>query len=479
MFGVHITTGPSDWEIFQHQDGVASILMRGTFKVPDAAIIQGVASATPVFRVLIEEKHEIVIDWTPMSEVTMGENWSGCWNTEFRLKKGGLYLIETGLDTWSTSSNLHWIFRGDTRRHIGIGNLFIIAGQSNAAGYGRDSCLDPPMVGVHFFRNNDRWEIVSHPMNDGTDAFETCSNIEMGISGTSPYLSFGKEFYRLSQAPVGFVPTALGGSPMTRWVKGEKGDLYENLLDRLKHMGQPNGSYAGVLWYQGCSDATPEDAPHYLKRFETFIKNIRQDVQARLPIFTFQLNRELNSMNHHAWGKLRDTQRLASHILQDIYLLPTHDCLLCDGIHNDSSANVKLGERLAKQCAGVLLGHEGYYAPEPVKLKKTDEMQLTLTCAPCPFGLQLFDSPYKSNGFTIMEGEVVVDIISIEIDKHFPDRIHIYSKNQLSNQATLSYCWEANPTYRTIAERSNYLPIVSFYKLQIDDLKDDSISYTK
>lgn len=468
MFGVQIITGPVDWEIFQQQDGVASVHMEGTYNVPEAAIIQGVASATPVFRVLREENHEIKIDWTPMTHVSSDINWSGDWKADIKLKKGGLYLIETGLDTWSTTSNLHWIFRGDTRRHIGVGNLFIIAGQSNAAGYGRDASYDPPMLGVHFFRNNGRWELASHPMNDGTDALDSCVNLEMGISGTSPYLSFAKEFYRLSQAPVGLIPTALGGSPILRWSKGEKGDLYHNLLHRLKQLGERHRCFAGMLWYQGCSDATPEEAHLYGKRFETFVEHIRQDVQEQLPIFTFQLNRELNSSNHHAWGMLRESQRLASLDMDHVYILPTHDCLLCDGIHNDSGANVKLGERLARQCAGILLDQDTYFAPGPVYLEKNEETKLTLTCAPCPFGLQLFDSPDKPNGFTIMEGDQVIPITRIEIDKNHMDKVCIYTEEKITKEATLSYCWEANPPYRVIAEKSNYLPIIAFYKFPID-----------
>ncbi len=487
MFGVNMTTGPVDWEIFQHHQGQAKIEMTGTYQVPEAAIDQGIASATPIYRILMEDNHEILIDWTPMTTITPGENWSGVWICQVALEKGGLYLIETGLDTWSTREDLHWIFRGDTRRHIGVGNLFIIAGQSNAAGYGRDAAYDPPAMGVHFFRNNDSWEIASHPMNDGTDGFTKIVNMEMGISGTSPYLSFAKAFMDLSGAPVGLIPTALGGSPMTRWIKSEKGDLYVNMLNRLtclekktlahatdddhraveNEKGRSYQKYAGLLWYQGCSDAIPGEADLYLKRFETFVHDLRRDLGQDLPVFTFQLNRELASEHDHQWGILRNVQRLASQSLSHVYVMPTHDSPLCDGIHNNSSANVKLGKRLAKQAAGILLGQKAFFAPEPIKLELIQDKVLEITFNHCPYGLQLFDRPDKPNGFTIMDGGQEVDITGIKIPPDRPDTIRIFASQVLSEKTSLSYCWEANPSYPVIAEKSNYLPIVAFYKFEI------------
>ncbi|MFR3402449.1 MAG: sialate O-acetylesterase [Blautia faecis] len=61
-------------------------------------------------------------------------------------------------------------------------------------------------------------------MNENTYA-ETCANEEMGVSGVSPYLAFGKTYAQISNMPVGLVQTSLGGSPMARW-NPENGDLY-------------------------------------------------------------------------------------------------------------------------------------------------------------------------------------------------------------------------------------------------------------
>lgn len=41
----------------------------------------------------------------------------------------------------------------DTIHHIGVGDLYVIAGQSNAAGYGKDSIYNPSEIEVHLLRN--------------------------------------------------------------------------------------------------------------------------------------------------------------------------------------------------------------------------------------------------------------------------------------------------------------------------------------
>lgn len=57
---------------------------------------------------------------------------------------------------------------GDMIHHLGIGDLFVITGQSNSAGYGKDPIFDPPELGIHLLKNNGRWDMASHPFNDST-----------------------------------------------------------------------------------------------------------------------------------------------------------------------------------------------------------------------------------------------------------------------------------------------------------------------
>ncbi|MFR6333986.1 MAG: hypothetical protein ACLUOI_37845 [Eisenbergiella sp.] len=113
MHGITLTSGPSDWEIIQQEKGKATVELAGTYKVHPAAIEVGVASATPVVRVMREDDNTTVIPWTPAVQVTQGENFTGSFQMEIVIPAGGLYRIETSLETRSTLPNLTWLYRGD------------------------------------------------------------------------------------------------------------------------------------------------------------------------------------------------------------------------------------------------------------------------------------------------------------------------------------------------------------------------------
>ena len=54
--------------------------------------------------------------------------------------------------------------------------------------------------------------------------------------------------HRVTGYPVGLIPTALGGSSLSRWNPDQDGDLYWNMISRIKDSG---GIIKAVLWYQG------------------------------------------------------------------------------------------------------------------------------------------------------------------------------------------------------------------------------------
>ena len=185
MHGVFITDGVTDWQIVQHTNGYANLSFSGTWQVPKAAVEIGVKSAVPLIRVVHQDDNSQIIPWTE-ANISHGDNpCHGTWNAEIQVPAGGLYRIETGLYTKSINPDLRWTFRGDVRVHIGVGDIFVIAGQSNSSGYGRDWAFDPPMPGVHLYRNRKKWDLACHPINESTFAADEV-NAELGVSGVSP-----------------------------------------------------------------------------------------------------------------------------------------------------------------------------------------------------------------------------------------------------------------------------------------------------
>jgi len=465
MHGVFITGGVSDWQIVQHTNGYATLSFSGTWQVPKAAIEIGVKRAVPLIRVMRQDDNSQVVPWTETDYSYGSDPYHGTWTSELRVPAGGLYRIETGLDTRSVNPKFRWVFRGDIRVHIGVGDIFVIAGQSNSSGYGRDWAQDAPMPGIHMYRNRGKWDLACHPINESTYASDRV-NAEMGICGVSPYLSFGKCFSGFSRFPVGLIPTALGGSPISRWHSGQNGDLFRNMIDRINQCG---GKAAGILWYQGCSDATPELAPNYYENFRHLVFTTREALGYEIPFFTFQLNRQIGGLHDECWGMVREAQRMASHKIPGVYILPTMDCRLSDGIHNSAHANIQLGERMARLCADVLYGMPGYRAPEPESVI-CDNQRMSLTFKNMKRGFTLFSNDPGYCGFTVEDRLGKIAVTALEQDGEKPNVLHLALERAPLPDAAISFCWEADPTVYPPVDEVTCLPILSFYQLRLNQL---------
>jgi hypothetical protein len=250
--------------------------------------------------------------------------------------------------------------------HVGIGDLWIIAGQSNAAGYGRGAVLDPPEIGVHLLRHSGAWDLATHPFNESTDTVHP-ANREGANPGHSPFLAFAKLVKRHTGYPIGLLQTALGGSALRAWNPEQEGHLYRNMIDIVNSAG---GSVAGVVWYQGCSDCNPDERDSYADRFRVFVERLRTDLRNEtLPVITVQLNRktgaDATTDENLSWGTVREQQRIAARDIPHVSIVPAIDCPLSDEIHNSPAGNLILGERMARAAIATVYGdHLHYRAPE-------------------------------------------------------------------------------------------------------------------
>lgn len=465
MFGVTIENGIKDWQIIQHEKGFGTINLHGNYQVPKAAIKEGVQSATPIIRVLSEDDNSQIIPWTKAFFVPTEDGMSGTWSFTLQLIAGGLYRIETGLDTKSTKPNLGWIFRGDVRLHIGVGDIFIVAGQSNSAGYGKDSAMDTPDLNVHLYRNRGAWDLASHPINESTFT-ENCVNTEMGVSGVSPYISFGKNFHNLSHVPVGLIPTALGGSSMKRWDVLQKGDLFHNMITKAKECGE---KAAGVLWYQGCSDTNPKQAETYYENFKRLVTETRKELRYNIPFFTFQLNRQIDGENDHGWGMVREAQRKAAQEIPDVYILPTINCSLSDAIHNNARSSIMLGEKMAKLCGNVLYQTPEFLAPN-IEKAILNGQTIKLTFQNIKRGFAMIRNSPRDTGFTVRDSIGIIQLTNYCPDNNEIGVLNLNLERVPQGDTTLSFAWEANPTTVPIMDEVTYLPPLSFYEFPVDTI---------
>jgi len=465
--GVLIEQGPDEWQILQRQaDGTAIARMSGTWNPEgptEGVFVQG--------RAVLEETGESIVGWTDAQ--------IGCdstWTLDLTLPEGGLYRIETCLS--SIDPNLAiGSRRGDMIHHIGVGDVFVIAGQSNAAGYGKDPIADPPEIGIHFLGNDLRWHLATHPLNESTGTRHP-ANREGGNPGHSPWLSFARRLRHGIGVPVGLVQYALGGSPLSDWNPEEEGTLYRNLLEILGMLPQ-NGACGsgkrirGMLWYQGCSDAFIGTSDSYLDRFGRFVSHLRQDLRdPTLPFLTVQIGRYVGPTEGEygdGWGKVREAQRRAVHTIPGVAVVPSLDLPLSDAIHLSSAGNLVLGERAAKAVLGAFyLKGNKYRAPEPVSAIRDGEGRIRVTFDPvteCMNGFALLPelAPF------VAERSDGLRLVPVAVDYSGKNEVLLAFESDPGSGCHLHGAFRVNPYPVLPIDEGTRLPMLSFFGFRVDD----------
>lgn len=363
--GVVLEKGVSDWQIFQqNKNGVADISMSGKWG--------GAPKGTVELRLVREDNAVLVashLDWQSAST-----NADGSWSAILKnVPAGGLYRLETHLRT-DPKGPAEWQMRGDMRHFLGVGDLWMIAGQSNSAGYGRGPYFDPPELGTHLFNNAMQWALASQPLNESTNTVHP-ENREGGNSGHGPWMHFARLIRQQVNIPIGLVQVSLGGSPLSSWNPTEKGDhpLYQLMMRAHSAVG---GKVRGILWYQGESEAgTLETASSHTKRFINAVKAWRKAMkQPELHVLTVQIGHWMDGGGaaepDKLWTIVRETQRQIPQRLRNVTVSPTLDLTLTDGIHVGPFSNLLIAQRVAQAALATVYGKPVHYlAPQPKEIR--------------------------------------------------------------------------------------------------------------
>ncbi len=447
-----------NWQIVQQQDGKADIELYGTI---GAGGTSGESPVAVKARVVREDSGETVLPW---KECILENEYR--WRVKLpNIPAGGLYRLETALEA-AGADGQQLPGRGDMVHHFGVGDIFVIAGQSNASGRGKDTVYDPPEIGVHLLRNNGKWDLASHPMNETTGSVYE-HHFETDNPGHSPYLAFAKILKRNLCYPIGLIQTALGGSGLWQWNPGEEGSLYRNMVRIVKENA---GGVKGILWYQGCADGFEEKGSNYLERFRNMAEHLRNDLQnAGLPFFTVQLNRctiPPEEKLDRSWGMVREAQRQAAAKIPGVYVVPANDCKMYDYIHNSASSDITLGERTASAALSELYGRNiSWRAPEVVRAVRSGPAEVILEFRNVSNRLELFELDANGQPFTVedCDGRIPVQAWSLA------DRTKVCLKlsRELRSDGVVHGAYEMNPVYLIPYDSGNQ-PMLSFYGLKIE-----------
>ena len=256
-------------------------------------------------------------------------------------------------------------------KNILAGDLWVLAGQSNMEGVGDLDDVEPPHPLVHSFQSRESWALAEEPLHWLGESPRPVHHIISGqpvpaaipprdparAKGAGLGLTFAKAMVDRTGVPVGLIPAAHGGTSMQQWDPARKGQgghsLYGATLERVKAIG---GRVAGILWYQGESDANPADAALYQARMTALVQSFRADLNSPdLPFLFVQLGPFITDPDPSlvaGWNQVREFQRLLLGTLPNVGMVSAIDCGLDDGIHIDTAGLKTLGRRLAAVASG-------------------------------------------------------------------------------------------------------------------------------
>jgi hypothetical protein len=151
---------------------------------------------------------------------------------------------------------------------IGVGEIFIVAGQSNAAGSSR-TLFAAESPRVRTAELNDGGAIVG---------WRICADPQVRNGGGSVWPLVGEQLTRRVGVPVGFVNCAIGSTSINDWQPGQP--AFERFANVARSLGP--GGFRAILWHQGEADQSMSEA-EYAAKLETVIAELRARVGEPTP----------------------------------------------------------------------------------------------------------------------------------------------------------------------------------------------------
>ena len=223
-------------------------------------------------------------------------------------------------------------------------DLYLLAGQSNMAGRGTVEPADRvPVAGIMMLDRHMMWVPAVDPVH-----------FDKPSAGVGPARGFAQAVHDADPTrPIGLVPAAVGGSPISSWEPGAldaatKTHPYDDAVARAR-VAMRGGHFRAILWHQGESDATPELSVHYADRLRTVITRLRAELgDPTLPFIIGQLGQFPRSGWSAARERVDSAQRAVAASVPGVAFV-TSNWLdhRGDSLHFDSASARELGRRYA------------------------------------------------------------------------------------------------------------------------------------
>lgn len=259
-----------------------------------------ISGSVPADTTLVEARAELAAglkgkatDWIVVARG--GQVKDGKFSGTFTLVTGGWYTIRV---RFRKSAVVQAVLEELAVKNVGVGDIFVVAGQSNSANHGQEK--QQPKTGLVVAFDGKHWQVANDPQPGASG----------GAGSFMP--AFGDAIAKKLRVPVGIVACGAGGTSVRAWLPegtrmanpptnntgarqlpgGEwesDGRLYNGFVSRMKQLG-PNG-FRAVLWHQGESDANQPDPKQtltgrpYRLCLEQVIMASRKDIGWNAPWF--------------------------------------------------------------------------------------------------------------------------------------------------------------------------------------------------
>lgn len=258
--------------------------------------------------------------------------------------------------------------------------VFIVAGQSNAVGYGSDANLLPPALyapqaDVRFWFDEGSFFSIGNPSMriDSGDAFVPLAfqsdpsglTFAGPVDGFGPEIKLGRLLADAASTEIAIVKFAVSGSSLAvNWNPATPGSFYHEMRDdvagalaALAAAGD-TGHVAAFFWMQGEADAqTGPASAAYEANLTSFIAQLRADfANAALPFVFGRINVNIDTSCCFSFpfkDAVRTAQANVAGAVARTAMVDTDDLpLIADNLHFTAAGQLGLGERFANAYLG-------------------------------------------------------------------------------------------------------------------------------
>jgi serine/threonine protein kinase len=207
-------------------------------------------------------------------DTLLPEPAGGWYKVEVQALKGDKVVAETTVD------------------RVGVGEVFVIAGQSNATNCGEEQLKTQTGMVASFSGEN--WQPGDDPQPGVHDK----------TGGGSCWPAFGDALYEKYHVPIGIASTGHSGSSIKAWQPGPKGDLFNWMMARTHQLGAQG--FRAVLWHQGETDVGLS-ADEYGRLLTNVIAASKKEAGWDFPWFVAQVS--YHNPEHPSYPSTREGQK--------------------------------------------------------------------------------------------------------------------------------------------------------------------------